>query len=173
MTTERLYTPWRMKYVSSTRKKKKGCVFCNTVAEKPQADRQNYLIYRGELTFAIMNIYPYNTGHLMLLPYAHLSTLAEVPFDAQVELMALTSYFTESLSQVVRPDGFNIGINLGSTAGAGIDSHLHIHVVPRWKGDSNFMPVIGETRVLPEELGDTYDKIVAFVKKHPPELPTV
>ena len=121
------------------------------------------------MAFAVMNLYPYNPGHLMILPYAHIATLSEVPFDVQVEMIALTSYFTELLSQLMRPDGFNVGLNIGRAAGAGIDDHLHLHIVPRWNGDSNFMPVIGETRVLPEELTDTYDKIVALLKKQSPQ----
>ncbi len=126
------------------------------------------MLYRTKTTFAVMNIYPYNPGHLMILPNAHAATLAELPHQVQVELTVLTGYFTELLSQLMSPDGFNIGINIGQAAGAGIETHLHVHLVPRWSGDSNFMPVIGETRVLPEELGDTYDKIMALLKKQPP-----
>lgn len=170
---ERLYTPWRMKYVTSSRKDlEDGCVFCMAVEDSVENDRENYLVYRGGHTFTIMNIYPYNTGHLMILPNAHVSTLAEVSFKAQAEMISLTSYFTELLSRLMQPDGFNVGMNIGRAAGAGIDDHLHIHIVPRWNGDSNFMPVIGNTRVLPEELVDTYDKIRALLEKEAPELPT-
>ena len=106
----------------------------------------------------------------MILPYQHVATLAEMPSDVQFELITLTSYFTELLSDLMRSDGFNIGINIGRAAGAGIDSHLHVHIVPRWSGDSNFMPVIGETRVLPEELEATYDRIVKLVNERPPVI---
>ena len=162
-----------MKYITSARNKEEDCVFCAALNDIPGHDRENYLVYRAKMTFAVMNLYPYNPGHLMILPQAHIARLFDVPFEAQVEIMALTSYFTELLSQLMQPDGFNIGINLGRAAGAGIDSHLHMHIVPRWSGDSNFMPVIGETRVLPEELGDTYDKIVALLKKQPPDIPSL
>jgi ATP adenylyltransferase len=169
---ERLYTPWRMKYVTSTHKKRDSCVFCAKSNDDPAHDRENYIVHRGPTTFTLMNIYPYNTGHLMILPSQHVATLAEVSSDAQFEMITLTSYFTELLSQLMQPDGFNVGINIGRAAGAGIDSHLHIHLVPRWSGDSNFMPVVGETRVLPEELVDTYDKIMALLKKQPPQIPS-
>lgn len=170
---ERLYTPWRMKYVTSNKTKIDGCVFCHKINESPEKDRENYLVYRGQKTFAILNLYPYNPGHLMILPRTHIATLAEASFKIQVEMMALTTYFTELLAQVMTPDGFNVGINLGRAAGAGIESHLHTHIVPRWNGDSNFMPVIGQTRVLPEELVDTYDKIVAVLKDQPPHIPSI
>jgi ATP adenylyltransferase len=158
-----------MKYVAATRQQPDGCVFCAKLDEPIEHDRENFLVYRGQKVFAIINIYPYNTGHLMILPNAHVPRLGDVALEIQTEMMALTTYFTELLSTLMNPDGFNIGINLGRAAGAGIDSHLHIHIVPRWTGDSNFMPVIGETRVLPEELTDTYDRIVALLKQDPPQ----
>ncbi len=170
---ERLYTPWRMKYVTSIDKTVEGCIFCAKLAEGRERDRENFVLFRGQTSFVVMNIYPYNTGHLMVLPFAHVSALSELPNEAQFEIMILTVYFTELLSQLMNPDGFNIGMNIGRAAGAGIDSHLHMHIVPRWSGDSNFMPVIGETRVLPEELGDTYGKIVTLLKKQPPEIPSL
>jgi ATP adenylyltransferase len=156
-----------MKYVLKD-KKKDGCVFCAGLAEGVEHDRENFILYRGEETFAVMNIFPYNAGHVMVLPRQHVSTLVAMSHNAQLEMIMLVSYFTELLTGVMGPDGFNVGINLGKTAGAGIDAHLHTHIVPRWAGDSNFMPVIGETRVLPEELSDTYDKIVAAMKEFPP-----
>ncbi len=168
MAVGRLYTPWRMKYVSTTRTNVDGCIFCAKCHDNSEHDRENFLVYRGQTVFAMLNIFPYNTGHLMILPYQHVATLAEVPPDVQCELITLASYFTELLTDLMHPDGFNIGINIGRDAGAGIDSHLHMHLVPRWSGDSNFMPVIGETRVLPEELGDTYDKIVKRLQERPP-----
>lgn len=170
MTVGRLYTPWRMKYVATTRAQVDDCVFCTKCNDGPERDRENFLIYRGQSVFTIMNIFPYNTGHLMILPYQHVATLAEVSADVQFELITLTSYFTELLTDLMRSDGFNIGINIGRAAGAGIDSHLHVHIVPRWSGDSNFMPVIGETRVLPEELEATYDRIVKLVNERPPVI---
>ena len=168
---ERLYTPWRMNYVTSTHKNTGSCVFCTNFKDDPANDRKNFVIYRGETTFTVMNIYPYNTGHLMVLPQAHTATLAEISSKTQFEMITLASYFTGLLTELMQPDGFNVGLNIGRAAGAGIDSHLHIHVVPRWNGDSNFMPVIGETRVLPEMLSDTYDKIMALLKQHPPQIP--
>jgi ATP adenylyltransferase len=159
-----------MKYVTSTQKKKEGCVFCDYLNTDPAQDRENYVVYRGQTTFTVMNVYPYNTGHLMILPNEHVGTLAAISSATQFEMITLTSYFTELLSKSMHPDGFNVGLNIGRAAGAGIDSHLHIHIVPRWNGDSNFMPVVGETRVLPEELVDTYDKIMALVKKQPPQI---
>lgn len=168
MTVGRLYTPWRMKYVTATQVEGDGCIFCAKCNDQQERDRENFLVYRGQSIFAMLNIYPYNTGHLMLLPYHHVATLAEMSVEMQVELITLTTYFTELLTELMQPDGFNIGINIGRAAGAGIDSHLHVHVVPRWSGDSNFMPVIGETRVLPEELAGTYDRIVKLLNERPP-----
>jgi ATP adenylyltransferase len=159
-----------MKYVATTHTKVDGCIFCSKCNDSPERDQENFLVYRGQTVFAIMNIFPYNTGHLMILPYQHVATLTDVPPDVQFELINLTTYFTELLTDLMRPDGFNVGINIGRAAGAGIDSHLHVHIVPRWSGDSNFMPVIGETRVLPEQLEDTYDRIVKLVNERLPTL---
>ncbi len=159
-----------MKYITSAQNKEKGCVFCAAFNDSPKHDRENYLLYRAKMAFAVMNLYPYNPGHLMILPQAHIATLSDVPLEVQAEIMALSSYFTKLLSQLMQPDGFNIGLNIGRAAGAGIDDHLHMHIVPRWNGDSNFMPIIGETRLLPEEVADTYDKIVALLKKQPPDF---
>jgi ATP adenylyltransferase len=157
-----------MQYVAATHTKIDGCVFCAKCNDSSERDRENLLVYRGQAVFVIMNIFPYNTGHLMILPYDHLATLADVSADVQFELITLTTYFTKLLTDLMKPDGFNVGINIGRAAGAGIDSHLHIHIVPRWTGDSNFMPVIGETRVLPEDLVETYDRIVKLVTEQPP-----
>ncbi len=159
-----------MKYLTSNEKKADDCVFCAKLATDVAHDRENYTVYRSKAAFVVMNIYPYNTGHLMVLPCEHVATLAEVSRDAQFEMMVLTSYFTEVLSQLMQPDGFNVGMNIGRTAGAGIASHLHAHIVPRWNGDSNFMVTIGSTRVLPETLDDTYDRIVDLLRKRPPEI---
>lgn len=167
MTRERLYTPWRMKYVISD-KKKLGCVFCNVLDDEVDRDRENFIVCRGEEVFVMMNIYPYNVGHIMVIPRQHISLLSDMSRNAQLEMMLLTTYFTELLQKIMHPDGFNIGLNIGKAAGAGIDHHLHMHVVPRWDGDSNFMPVIGETRVLPEELSDTYDHLIAGMRSLPP-----
>lgn len=167
---ERLYTPWRMRFVTSSPKKTEGCVFCAKLNDSPAFDQENYVVYRGEATFVIMNIYPYNTGHLMILPNKHVATLSAMSAEARLEVMNLSAYFTDLLSQLMYPDGFNIGLNLGRVAGAGIDSHLHLHIVPRWGGDNNFMAAIAETRILPETIGDTYGRIMNLLKKQPPDF---
>jgi ATP adenylyltransferase len=157
-----------MNYLTS-KKKSKGCVFCAILNDDPGRDRENYVVYRSQTTFTMLNIYPYNPGHLMILPHEHVAALGEVSQAVQVEMITLTSYFITLLSQVMGPDGFNVGMNIGRAAGAGIDNHLHLHIVPRWNGDSNFMPIIGDTRVLPEILDDTYDKVVEALRRNPPE----
>jgi ATP adenylyltransferase len=168
---EQLYTPWRREYVTAGESKKiEGCVFCATFKDDVAGDRKNYLIYRGKATFVIMNIYPYNIGHLMILPHEHVSTLVDMSSEAQKEMMQLAAYFTNLLSKLMNSDGFNLGINVGRAAGAGIEDHLHMHLVPRWNGDSNFMSVIANTRVLPETLDDTYERIVNALKQQPPEI---
>jgi len=154
-----IWAPWRIEYV--TKEKEEGCIFC----EKPKEenDRENLILYRGESGFIILNRYPYSNGHLMAVPYRHIKELAELNDRERVELMNLTIKSVEIL-KVMKPDGFNIGMNLGRVAGAGIDDHLHFHIVPRWSGDTNFMPVIGDLKVMPEYLNQTYLKLTEQLK---------
>jgi ATP adenylyltransferase len=149
---ERLWAPWRLQYV--TQEKPSGCIFC----EKPRSsdDRANYIVYRGRLAFVILNAFPYNNGHLMVAPYAHLAELEELPSETSHDMMDLAQLCARALKAKFSPDGLNLGLNLGAAAGAGIKDHLHLHLVPRWRGDTNFMPVIGDVRVIPQSLDQSY-----------------
>ncbi len=162
-TMKPLWAPWRMRFVKSARKRvgrpmhsPKNCIFC----EKPKLkkDRKNYLLYRGETCFILLNIYPYNNGHLMVAPYKHILDFNGLKKKEMLELVELTNLSVNVLRDVFNPQGFNIGLNLGKVAGAGFE-HLHIHIVPRWFGDTNFMPTLAETKVLPETLDITYKKL--------------
>lgn len=157
-----------MAYITSNRKKNEECVFCQKLAQGPQNDRENYVLFRGQHAFVVLNLYPYNNGHLLVLPYEHADSLEELPVEVQAEMMHLVSHFIKLIRQAMNPNGFNIGINIGKAAGAGIDDHVHIHVVPRWHGDTNFMPVVAEMRVIPEWLDETYAKLKALIQEQPP-----
>ena len=133
-----------------------GCVLCDALA---RAADEPLLLFRGRTCFVILNLYPYNNGHLMVVPNRHVATLAEAALDELAELMALTRHAEMALAEAYRPQGLNIGMNLGRPAGAGIADHLHVHVVPRWSGDTNFMSVVGNVRVLPEELAETVARL--------------
>src|SRR5437764_11568557 len=154
---EKLWAPWRMTYVQI--EKPTGCIFC----EKPgAADHRNELVlFRGREGFIVMNLFPYNNGHLMVAPYRHTADLSGLTSSEQAELMDLTTFCTRLLEEAFHPEGYNLGMNLGQTAGAGVADHLHMHVVPRWNGDTNFMPVIAETKVLPDALFASYDRLAA------------
>jgi ATP adenylyltransferase len=155
---ERLWAPWRMEYIGSAREgKDEGCLFC----EKPKEgdDEKALILARTELSFAMLNAFPYNSGHLMIAPFRHVGELEEVKGDELLDMQQLLQRCIKALKEAIQPEGFNIGMNLGAVAGAGIPDHLHWHVVPRWTGDTNFMPVIGETKVLPEFLLQTYRRI--------------
>ena len=145
-----------------------GCVFCRMVAHPAQRDAETYILHRGRHVFAVLNLYPYNNGHLMVLPYDHVASLEQLSPQTQTDLMHLVCHFVDVIRRAMAPAGFNVGVNLGRAAGAGIDDHVHVHVVPRWLGDTNFMPVIAETRVIPELLDDTYKKLRALIGQYPP-----
>ena len=153
-----LWTPWRYNYVTEG-ERPSGCVFCN--AAGTPSDRENLIVHRAEHNFVILNRFPYTNGHVMIVPYAHVSSLAALTEEALLEMMRLAREAERQLRQIYRPDGLNIGLNLGRSAGAGIADHLHMHVLPRWAGDTNFMTVTGETRVLPEDLPATWEKLSA------------
>ena len=153
-----LWTPWRYAYVS-TAEKTTGCVFCDAV--NAGDDRRVLIVHRGQHCFIILNMFPYTPGHVMIVPYAHLDELRKLPPDAAQEMMELSQRSVAALKKIYNPDGFNLGMNLGEAAGAGIREHFHLHVVPRWIGDANFMSITGETRVLPEELSKTYARVKA------------
>jgi len=158
---EKLWAPWRMAYIEVPQSP--GCVFCTkTPAED---DREQLVLYRGEHCFVLMNLFPYNNGHLMIAPYRHTADLVGLTAEEQTEMMTLTRYCVRVLGEAFHPDAYNIGMNLGRVAGAGIADHLHMHVVPRWNGDTNFMPVIAETKVLPDALYGSYDKILDAIRK--------
>jgi ATP adenylyltransferase len=135
-----------------------GCIFCT----KPSAgdDRESLILHRGDNAFIIMNLYPYNTGHVMVTPFRHVGELEELGEDELVELMELTSLAIRAIKREMQPQGFNLGINLGKAAGAGFDEHIHMHIVPRWQGDTNFMPVVGESKVMPETIAASYDRLL-------------
>jgi ATP adenylyltransferase len=136
-----------------------GCVFCAMVGAPAEHDAENLLLYRGASCFVVMNLYPYNTAHLMALPYAHTADLVGLDEQVADELFALTRRCVRVLAEEYRPHGHNLGMNLGSIAGAGIAEHLHMHIVPRWNGDTNFMPIVGGTKLIPEELDVTYARL--------------
>lgn len=144
-----------MRYILS--EKPGHCIFCEN--PKQGRDRENLILYRSPNTFVVMNLYPYNNGHLMVVPYMHESSLDGLPDEVLAEMTLITRYSVRCLARAFRPEGFNIGINLGKVAGAGIDEHLHVHIVPRWAGDTSFMTVMDEIRVINEHLLATYDKL--------------
>jgi len=153
---DRLWSPWRYRYVS-----KKGleeCIFCTKIALND--DKANYILHRAEKNFVLLNMYPYTSGHLMIAPYKHVPTLEESEPSALEEMIRLAQRAELALRKVYEPQGFNMGLNIGESAGAGIAGHIHMHVLPRWRGDANFMTTIGETRVIPEDLETTYAKLV-------------
>jgi len=152
---EQIWAPWRIEYIEM--EKPKGCILCNK--PKENKDNLNFILYRGEKNFVILNSYPYNPGHLMIAPYRHIATLEELSEEELREHGQIVARTLKVLRQVFNPGGFNIGINIGRTAGAGIEGHVHTHVVPRWNGDTNFMPVIAEVKVIPQALAETYERL--------------
>jgi ATP adenylyltransferase len=152
------FTPWRMAYInSSDAPADDECVLCARGREAP--DVSNLVLYRGTTCYVLMNLYPYNTGHLMVAPYAHTADLPGLDAAVAGELFDLTRRCVGLIGQALAPHGFNMGMNLGRTAGAGIDEHMHMHIVPRWTGDANFMPIVGGTKLIPEALDQTYAKL--------------
>lgn len=149
---DRLWTPWRLSYVTDASTTTPACIFCAAVEA---GDTEPLVVHRGARAFVILNKFPYNNGHLMVVPVRHTGSLADLDEAELLELMTLAREAERILTEVYRPHGFNLGINLGRPAGAGILDHLHLHVVPRWNGDTSFMTVFGDTRVLPEELPQT------------------
>jgi ATP adenylyltransferase len=152
-----LWSPWRFQYMESTAKPRPSCVFC--LDDNTDSDPERLVVHRGKHCFVILNLFPYTSGHFMVAPYSHLDRLALAPPEVLAEVMSLAQRGVAALEALYKPEGFNIGMNLGTAAGAGIREHFHLHVVPRWAGDANFMTITGETRVLPEEVGVTYRRL--------------
>jgi len=156
---ERLWSPWRMAYVRGEGDGRGGCIFCALPAAGEDHDEENHLLARGELSFVLLNAFPYNPGHLMVAPYRHVGRYRELTAAELAEIMAFAGTAIGALEEDAGAHGFNLGMNLGQVAGAGIADHLHLHLVPRWGGDTNFMPVVGQTKVLPELLAETYQRL--------------
>jgi ATP adenylyltransferase len=157
----RLWSPWRLKYVTGagSGNPKSSCIFCDGAGPSPDPARAELIVARGVRAFIVLNLYPYNSGHLLVAPNRHLGSLAAATEDELNEMMRLTRLSEIALTEAYHPEGINVGINLGRPAGAGIVDHVHIHLVPRWSGDTNFMSVFSETRVLPESIADTANRL--------------
>ncbi len=160
-----LWAPWRLKYIQSVSKDKtiSKCLFCELVKKD---DKEAYIIYRGRYNYIVLNAFPYTTGHVMIVPYKHVRSIEQLDDETLVEMVKLLKIIVKVLKETYAPDGFNIGFNIGRAAGAGVEAHVHLHIVPRWVGDSNFMTIISATRVLPEALEDTYNKLKSSIKKY-------
>lgn len=152
-----IWSPWRMKYISKS-KSPTDCIFCKAL--KQVDNFENLVIYRGELAFVMLNRYPYNNGHLMVVPITHQPSLNDLDYEVRCEIMELLNHAELVLRAVYHPDGLNIGANVGTAAGAGMADHVHFHIVPRWSGDTNFMSTLAGTRVLPEALDETYHRLL-------------
>src|SRR5215467_10675530 len=156
---DQLWAPWRMAYIEAGGKKDADCIFCTKPQEK--RDEENLLLYRGKRCFVLMNLFPYNNGHLMIAPYAHVPGIQTLPAVTLTELMTIAQRCLAALAAALHPQGYNMGINQGLIAGAGIADHVHFHIVPRWNGDTNFMPVLADTKVMPDYLQNTYRQLKA------------
>jgi ATP adenylyltransferase len=163
MSEQRLWAPWRLEYIKGP--KPEECIFCSKPASGD--DRAAHIVARGDRCFAMLNAFPYTNGHLMVAPYEHVGSLEDLDDETLLELMKLTRRSMAALRAAYSPDGFNLGVNEGKVAGAGVDDHVHMHVVPRWSGDTNFMPVIASTRVLPQSLDSSYEALAPEFEQHP------
>ncbi len=155
LANHRLWAPWRLRYLTGD--KPRDCIFCSKPALDD--DESAFIVHRGSSCYVMLNAFPYTSGHLMIAPYAHVGDLRDLEREAATEMMALTQSALGAIERVYGPEGFNVGANLGDVAGAGFAGHVHMHVVPRWKGDTNFMPVLGDTLVLPETLPDSWRRL--------------
>ena len=158
-----MLTPWRMGYIANTRKKSaSSCIFCDLPKQKSSSN--NLVLFKNEFIFVVLNKFPYSNGHLMVMPRRHLKNFQDIDSKEHENIGFFISKCVKALSKSYNPDGYNIGLNIGRVAGAGIENHLHYHIVPRWNGDSNFMTIINNTRLIPEDLEKTYQKLVPFFK---------
>jgi ATP adenylyltransferase len=156
--THRIWAPWRLAYVKDASKdSEQECIFCAKPAESD--DEANLIVHRGERCFVILNLFPYTNGHLMVAPFAHLGSITALDPETTAEMMALAQRAMSALEERYEPHGYNVGFNQGRVAGAGVEHHIHMHVVPRWDGDTNFMPVLADTRVMPQTLGQAYEAL--------------
>ena len=161
---KRLWAPWRMKYVEYvTIEKKRSCFLCE--AARSQVSKESLVIFKDENWFVMLNLYPYNTGHLLVAPYRHVATLDDLTEEELRDLGQVLQKAVKLVKLTYNPDGFNIGLNLGRVAGAGLEDHLHFHIVPRWNGDTNFMPILANTKVIPEAIYDTYERLAKKLKE--------
>jgi ATP adenylyltransferase len=157
---QRIWAPWRLKYVKGAKDDAGGeCIFCVKPSKGLEQDQENLIVHRGELCFVILNRFPYTNGHLMIAPYAHVATLPELDPATVAEMMGFAQKGMTVLEDVYSPQGYNVGFNQGRVAGAGLEHHIHMHVVPRWGGDTNFMPVLADTRVMPQSLEQSYEAL--------------
>lgn len=155
-----IWAPWREGFILG--KKEKGCIFCRRLKRKK--DKADLILFRGERSFIIMNLYPYTSGHLMIVPNRHIAELSDLAAEESAEMMALAAESIGAMKKTMRPEGFNLGMNLGRSAGAGVAGHLHLHVVPRWAGDANFMPVVGKTKIFSVGLQKIYDLLYPHMR---------
>ncbi|MEJ2568683.1 MAG: HIT domain-containing protein [candidate division WOR-3 bacterium] len=158
---KKIFAPWRYKYVKNPNSE--GCIFCR--AASSDNDRKSGVLFRGKFSFVIMNKYPYNNGHIMIAPYKHTGNFGEINEDEMLEMSVIIQKWQKIIQKAMKPDGFNIGMNIGKIAGAGFENHLHYHIVPRWSGDTNFMPIIGETKIVPMSIDEAYDILLKVYKK--------
>lgn len=156
---DHLWSPWRYRYVTKEEGPRPDCVFCAKSQALPEHDRDNLILFRANFCYGLLNLYPYTNGHLMIAPYRHVSRIEDLPEPEWIELARYARLAEQHVRAVYRCDGLNLGFNIGSVAGAGIAGHIHMHVLPRWNGDANFMTVIGETRVHPEDLAESWRKL--------------
>jgi len=163
---KKLWSPWRSKYIESLASEiaDDGCIFCEAAKQETEST-DNILVHKANLTYTLLNLYPYNNGHLMVVPFRHISEFTELTEEEGTETFKQLQLAQNALTEVLKPQGFNIGANLGRTGGAGIDEHIHFHIVPRWNGDTNFMPVLGEVKIISQELMDTKLRLLEAYKK--------
>ncbi len=154
---DRLWAPWRIEYIKMP--KPDTCILCEIPADDKANDRKNLLLYRGKQCYIVLNKYPYNNGHIMIAPYRHIPSVTDLTDDEALEIHQLTKLSIKILDETMKPGGYNIGANIGRAAGAGIEEHYHLHIVPRWVGDTNYMPVISNTKIIVEHILETYDKL--------------
>ncbi|MDA3861383.1 MAG: HIT domain-containing protein [Melioribacteraceae bacterium] len=163
---EKMWSPWRSQYIDAFKEKKldDGCVFCNAVRENME-NSNSLVIQKGKDVFTIMNLYPYNNGHLLVVPDRHISAINQITTEEFAEITKQISFATDALTKLYAPHGFNIGANIGKAAGAGIDKHIHFHIIPRWNGDTNFMPVVGEVKIISHDLLKTRNDLRNIYKE--------